>query len=439
MLALIRDTGVSDTDGVSSDGRVQVSGLERGATWEYSFDGLDWTAGAGTSIAAAAFGADGAKRVLVRQTDGAGNLSQAAELRFTLDTQAPLPGYALHSQARDNYPNVDAIEPLFHTGSTVNRQTWVEVSLEAGATQWSYGFDGSADIMVGGRDGRFDLSGLTTEGTHEIRIRQQDTAGNWSADRAFNVTVDLTAPTVTGKYASALPDASRANGFGFNANEAVQVLFIPFDTANDGSAQSYLQNWRQRGLLVEPGQESFRPFWRDAAAGLHVVVAVDKAGNASFVSMKGESSSSNREVHLVELFGYSAFRDIRVVDALPEQPGGPSIARASGATDHLFGSAAADVFAFAHSQTGIDWIHGYHRGQGDLVELGGLQFNVSSAADIARYIRKDFVADGTISLWIDYDGRGETAANNFDLRILVTAEAGTELLMRTGTGATFVI
>ena len=439
VLALIRDTGASATDRVTSDGRVEVSGLERGATWEYSIDGLDWTAGAGTSIAAAAFGADGAKRVLVRQTDGAGNLSQAAELRFTLDTQAALPGYALHSQARDNYPNVDALEPLFHTGSTVNRETWVQVSLEAGATQWSYAFDGSADFVVGRPDGRIDLNGLTTEGTHEIRIRQQDAAGNWSADRAINVTVDLTAPTVTGQYASALPDASQTNGIGFNANEAVQVLFIPFDTANDGSAQSYLQNWRQGGLLVEPGEESFRPAWRDAAPGLHVVVAVDKAGNASFVSMKGESSPSNREVHVVELKTDSTFQDIRVVDARPEQPGGPSIARASSATDHLFGSAAADVFAFASPQPGIDWIHGYNRGQGDVIELGRLQFNVSSAADIARYIRKDFVADGTISLWIDYDGRGDTAANNFDLRILVTADGGTDLLMRTATGATFVI
>ena len=42
------------------------------------------------------------------------------------------------------------------------------------------------------------------------------------------------------------------------------------------------------------------------------------------------------------------------------------------------------------------------------------------------------LADGTLSLWIDYDGRGETFPGNFDQQILVTSQAGTELLLRLG-------
>ena len=81
--------GDGASDGITSAGGVAVSGLEEGATWEFSTDGgTTWAAGTGTSIALAA-GTYAAGTVQVRQTDAAGNLGTAASLgAVTVDTSA---------------------------------------------------------------------------------------------------------------------------------------------------------------------------------------------------------------------------------------------------------------------------------------------------------------------------------------------------------------
>ncbi|WP_192903748.1 beta strand repeat-containing protein [Achromobacter aloeverae] len=83
-LALGNDT--SHGAAVTGNGVVTVSGLESGATWEYSLDnGAHWTAGS-SGIINLNGTPDGDKTVLVRQRDAAGNLGSNAELDFTLDT-----------------------------------------------------------------------------------------------------------------------------------------------------------------------------------------------------------------------------------------------------------------------------------------------------------------------------------------------------------------
>ncbi|MDC0013215.1 Ig-like domain-containing protein, partial [Octadecabacter sp.] len=72
--ALANDTG-TDGDGISSDGIVNVSGLEAGATWEYLVDGgASWTAGSGTAFTLPE-GSYAIGDIQVRQYDAAGNLS----------------------------------------------------------------------------------------------------------------------------------------------------------------------------------------------------------------------------------------------------------------------------------------------------------------------------------------------------------------------------
>jgi VCBS repeat-containing protein len=76
-LALENDTGTAG-DGLTNDGTVTVSGLEDGATWEYSTDGgQNWTTGTGTSFELAA---GTYEDVQVRQTDAAGNTGEADSL-----------------------------------------------------------------------------------------------------------------------------------------------------------------------------------------------------------------------------------------------------------------------------------------------------------------------------------------------------------------------
>lgn len=81
------DTGSLTNDGITNNGTVTVSDIESGATWQYSTNnGTDWTSGSGNSFSLTG---DGAKSVLVRQTDVAGNTATSSALNFTLDTAAP--------------------------------------------------------------------------------------------------------------------------------------------------------------------------------------------------------------------------------------------------------------------------------------------------------------------------------------------------------------
>ena len=86
-VSLATDSGISGSDQITNIGTVNVSGLESGATWQYSTDdGANWTTGGGSSFTLAG---DGAKDVIVRQTDTAGNVSSnSSAFSFTLDTTA---------------------------------------------------------------------------------------------------------------------------------------------------------------------------------------------------------------------------------------------------------------------------------------------------------------------------------------------------------------
>jgi YVTN family beta-propeller protein len=88
-LALAVDSGVSNSDGITNDGTVVVSGLLSGATWQYSTDnGKTWINGSGTDFTLTG---DGPKSVLVHETNAAHVTSANSSLAFVLDTTPPLP------------------------------------------------------------------------------------------------------------------------------------------------------------------------------------------------------------------------------------------------------------------------------------------------------------------------------------------------------------
>jgi large repetitive protein len=96
-LFLLEDTGSSRRDRITSNGTVRVSGLEEGATWQFSLNaGTSWRNGSGTTFLVPD-GSYSAGQVRVRQRDLAGNLSaeQIAFAAFTVDTQAAEPRLAL--------------------------------------------------------------------------------------------------------------------------------------------------------------------------------------------------------------------------------------------------------------------------------------------------------------------------------------------------------
>jgi hypothetical protein len=71
----IPDNGTISTDGITSSNTVTLTGLEAGASWEYSVNGgTSWTSGSGTSFTVAA-GDYATSSIRVKQTDLAGNVN----------------------------------------------------------------------------------------------------------------------------------------------------------------------------------------------------------------------------------------------------------------------------------------------------------------------------------------------------------------------------
>lgn len=90
-LQLQADTGTSSTDGITNNGMVLVSGLEFGATWQYSTNnGSTWVTGTGNSFSLApgtyVSGAVQIKQSLSNVTTSAGSLASDVDV----DTAAPI-------------------------------------------------------------------------------------------------------------------------------------------------------------------------------------------------------------------------------------------------------------------------------------------------------------------------------------------------------------
>ncbi len=79
-IALLHDTGVSDADHLSSDGRFVVTPSEADSLISYSLDGVAWQLDAPETTI------DGMYQFYVRETDRAGNHSLPVSFSFTVDT-----------------------------------------------------------------------------------------------------------------------------------------------------------------------------------------------------------------------------------------------------------------------------------------------------------------------------------------------------------------
>jgi hypothetical protein len=89
LLTLAADTGVSATDGITSNGVINVAGILAGSTWQYSTNqGASWTTGSGTSFTLAA-GTYANNSVRARQTDRFGSLSLVGIYQGELVVYAP--------------------------------------------------------------------------------------------------------------------------------------------------------------------------------------------------------------------------------------------------------------------------------------------------------------------------------------------------------------
>jgi len=150
-LALAADTGSSASDGVTRNGQINVTGLEAGGTWQYSSDGGgNWSNGSGTSLTLTG---DGAKSVIARQTDLAGNASaNSSALGFTLDATAPT----------TNVSEVNGATLTIHYNETLDSAN------PPAASDFAVGVNGSAravsGVVVSGSDVILTLASAVVHG-----------------------------------------------------------------------------------------------------------------------------------------------------------------------------------------------------------------------------------------------------------------------------------
>jgi len=169
-LALAADTGSSASGGITKNNVINVTGLEAGATWEYSTNnGSTWTAGTGTSFTLGeGIYATGALKV--RQTDAAGNVQTTGmgtnAAAITVDITAPTSAAILALKNDNGSSRTDGIT----TDGTIN-----VTGLESGAT-WEYSTNGGANWTTGA--GTSFLLSAGSYGVGNVQVRQTDAAGN---------------------------------------------------------------------------------------------------------------------------------------------------------------------------------------------------------------------------------------------------------------------
>ncbi|MEY4748029.1 MAG: hypothetical protein RIQ60_243 [Pseudomonadota bacterium] len=228
---LANDTGASAIDANTSSGTVNVSAPEAGATWQYSSDGgSNWTTGTGSSFT---LSGDGAKSVLVRQIDSAGNVgASSSALDFTLDTTAPT-----ISSASINGTS------LVLNYSDASR---LDANNTAATDAWSVNIAGSPVAVTGlsvdaiNQTVTLTLARAALAGESVTVAYTDPTAANdinALQDLAGNDAASSTAQAVTNNTPNQLPTVAAVSASG--AEDAADIAVTLSATDIDGSVASY--------------------------------------------------------------------------------------------------------------------------------------------------------------------------------------------------------
>ncbi|MDP3410118.1 Ig-like domain-containing protein, partial [Bosea sp. (in: a-proteobacteria)] len=270
---LASDTGSSGSDSVTNTGTVNVSGIESGATWQYSTNGgTDWVTGTGTSfvLTEAAYAANA---VRIRQTDAAGNTSNETVMgSITVDQTNPA-APTLTLQADTGSSGTDQI--------TSNGQINVS-GIETNGT-WQFSIDSGANWTTG-TGSSFTLA----EGTYAngvVLVRQTDLAGNTGANASLGaITVDSTAPS-----APSAPDMTAGTDTGVSNTDNITSDSTPNFTGSGGTSGDTVTLYAN-GVAVGTGTVNGAGNWlittSTLADGSYDITAkfTDPAGNESAAS-----------------------------------------------------------------------------------------------------------------------------------------------------------
>ena len=234
---LVSDTGVSTTDGLTSNDSVtgSASDLHTVTKLEAAFDTgtgspsfHDHTPQLGngiytltaTHLATLSGSAlpDGKYKLLVRATDAAGNLSQNVALTFTLDTTIAPPTMKLvNDTGVSKIDGLTSNDSVTGTASDPNTVTKLEAAFDTGTGSPSF-----HDITTKLVNGSYTLTAadLTTlhgsalpDGQYKLLVRATDlAAGNLSQNATLTFTLDTTIALPTVKLLRAIRVSARPTG-----------------------------------------------------------------------------------------------------------------------------------------------------------------------------------------------------------------------------------
>ena len=220
-LALAADTGASDSDRITSNGRVNVTGVESGAAWRYTVNGgavsPTFTTGTGTffTLDEGDYAVD---QVQVVQSLGGADSLATSLAAVTVDTTAPV---------------------ITLENDTVAGNTGVvgTAYTDPGATATD-NVDTSVDVVPGGDT--LDIN--TAAGTYLITYDATDTAGNGAVQVERTITVtepastdaDLASLTISAGTLSPT-FAAATEGYAVNVGNDVASVMVTPTTADTGA------------------------------------------------------------------------------------------------------------------------------------------------------------------------------------------------------------
>ena len=215
---LVSDTGVSTTDGLTSNDSVTgtASDLNTVSKLEAAFDtgtgspsfhdittklinrsytltAADLTTLRGSELP------DGKYKLLVRATDAAGNLSQNATLTFTLDTTIASPTVALVNDTGISKSDGVTFDPTASgTASDLNGIASLQATLDQGIAPTFHDITShlaNDQFTLNSTDLASILGSPLADGGYRLRIQSQDKAGNVATSDLF-FTLDTVPPKI---------------------------------------------------------------------------------------------------------------------------------------------------------------------------------------------------------------------------------------------------
>lgn len=180
------DTGLNQTDHITNNGQISITGAKDGAQIQYQVDGSSWKAinyfGL-TPQSGSITAAEGTHQYNVRQVDQAGNISTISSLNVTLDTAGP--------------SNIHV--------STSTDKTHLVFSANEDIKGVSYQVLGYGSKLFD--ESSFDKLAQSSSGPLRVTAKLTDTAGNSSTTEQFYVQFDQAHQHIaqlTGQYGSHL-------------------------------------------------------------------------------------------------------------------------------------------------------------------------------------------------------------------------------------------